>query len=103
MRKSSLILTGIAAALMGGALLVAPGGAMAASESQRICENDLGGTWDKSTKTCVLPVEETKPGNNNGNATWETEETDTAHGTLKNAQSTSEETCTGPGGSTSKC
>ncbi|MCL5776899.1 hypothetical protein M1105_07865 [Limibaculum sp. FT325] len=76
--------------------------ALAASESQRICEAG-DGTRDKSTKTCAYPVVETKPGNNNGNATWEEETTDTAHGTLKNAQSTSDTSCEGPGGSTSKC
>src|SRR5687767_8019156 len=63
------------------------GGAIAASVSENIC-TDGDGTWDKSSKTCTYPVVETKPGNNQGNATWETQETETAHGNLKNPKST---------------
>ena len=102
MRRHVVILAAAVAATMGGALLVTSSVAVAASESERICDG-LGGDWDKATKTCVLPPVETKPGKNQGNATWETQQTDTAHGTLKNAKSTSESSCEGPGNSTSKC
>ena len=102
MRGHGLILAAAAAAFLGGALVLGPSGAMAASVSQNICEGD-GGTWDKSTKTCTYPVVETKPGNNQGNANWETEESDTAHGNLKNPKSTNDSSCEGPGNSTSQC
>lgn len=101
MRKYASMMAGGAAMLMGGALLLAAGGASAASVSERICD-EMGGVWDKATKTCVT-VEEERPGNNNGNAVWETEQTDTAHGNLKNPKSTSESSCDGPGNSTSHC
>ena len=77
-------------------------GAIAASISDNIC-TEGGGLWDKGSKTCTYPVEETSPGNNQGNATWESQETDTAHGNLKNPKSTEETSCEGPGNSTSKC
>lgn len=99
--RYGLLLAAAAAVLIGGACL-GTSGAMAASVSENIC-TDGGGTWDKSTKTCTYPTVETKPGNNQGNATWETESSDTAHGNLKNPKSTSETNCEGPGGSTSKC
>jgi hypothetical protein len=101
MRKSTILVAGAAAVLVGGALALGSGSAVAASVSERIC-GDMDGIWDKSTKTCITVVE-TKPGNNQGNATWEEETTDTAHGNLKNAQSTSDSSCEGPGSSTSKC
>jgi hypothetical protein len=80
----------------------AGGGVTAASVSERICEEEQGGTWDKEEKTCTT-TETTSPGNNKGKAKWETEETDTAHGNLKNPKSTSDTSCEGPGNSTSKC
>lgn len=100
--RYGLVQAAAAAAFMGGALALGTSGAMAASVSENICTSD-GGAWDKGTKTCTYPVVETKPGNNQGNATWETESSDTAHGNLKNAQSTSDSSCEGPGGSTSQC
>jgi hypothetical protein len=92
----------ISAAAIAATLAFAPGGTLAASVSQNICEGDSG-EWDKSSKTCNYPVVETKPGNNQGNATWETEESDTAHGNLKNPKSTNTEVCEGPGGSEAHC
>jgi hypothetical protein len=93
----------VAIALMaGGTIVFGAGGASADSISERICIEGEG-TWDKTTKTCFYPVEETRPGDNKGNASWETEESDTAHGNLKNDKSTHDESCEGPGDSESHC
>jgi hypothetical protein len=92
----------VSVAALAVAMSLGPSGTMAASVSERICESDSG-SWDQSSKTCEYPVEETKPGNNQGNATWESQETDTAHGNLKNPKSTEEVICDGPGGSEAKC
>ena len=93
----------LSAAALAAALAFAPtGGAVGASISENIC-SDGGGSWDKSSKTCTYPTVETKPGNNQGNATWEEESSDTAHGNLKNSKSTSDSSCEGPGNSKSKC
>jgi hypothetical protein len=93
----------ISAAALAVALAFAPtGSATAASISENIC-TDGGGSWEKSSKTCDYPTVETKPGNNQGNATWEEESSDTAHGNLKNDKSTSDSSCEGPGNSASKC
>jgi hypothetical protein len=91
-----------AAALALAMALSTGGGAVAASISENIC-TDGGGDWEKSSKTCTYPTVETKPGNNKGNATWEEESSDTAHGNLKNPKSTSDSSCEGPGNSKSKC
>jgi hypothetical protein len=102
MAKNLSILVAASALLMGAAIALAPTAGNAASVSERIC-SDNDGTWDKSTKTCHYETVETKPGDNKGKASWETESSDTAHGNLKNPKSTHDESCEGPGGSTSKC
>jgi hypothetical protein len=102
MRGHSWILAAAATAFMGGGLVLGAGGAQAESVSEKMCVADSG-TWDKSTKTCTYPTVETKPGNNKGNAVWETETETEAHGNLKNDKSETTTECEGPGGSTSKC
>jgi hypothetical protein len=92
----------ISVAALAVAMSLGTSGTMAASVSENIC-SDGDGSWEKSSKTCTYPTVETKPGNNQGNATWEEESSDTAHGNLKNDKSTSEESCEGPGKSASKC
>jgi hypothetical protein len=84
--------------LLGSISLFAFGatGAVAASVSEQICTSD-GGSWDKPTKTCTHTSTDTA---GKSDTKWTSETTDTAHGNLKNDQSTTDTTCIGgPGGS----
>jgi hypothetical protein len=56
--------------LLAVALMFGASSAIAASAGQRACEDDLHGTWDKSTKSCLVEETGTNPGGQVGGGNW---------------------------------